>query len=194
MPSPSSLVALVALALLGSGALAQDHSGYGGPYPFGTAAIEEEIAAWNIGVAPDGRNLPAGSGTAAAGAEVYASYCAACHGENLEGIEDDALPQGGGEPLVGGRGTLNTDTPLMTVESYWPYATTLYDYIARAMPYMSPSSLTTDEVYSVIAFILSKGGIIEESVMIDAASLPTVEMPNRDGFYPDDRPEPVDYD
>ena len=101
------------------------------------------------------------------------------------------LPQGGGPALIGGRGTLNTPKFKITVESYWPYASTLFDYITRAMPYTAPGSLKPDEVYSLVAFILGEGNIVGKNAVMDAKSLPKVQMPNKDGFYPDDRPYPV---
>ena len=168
-------------------------SGYGGgeTYPFGTPATKAEIGAWDKDVRPDGQGLPPGSGNYKAGAQLYAEQCASCHGAKLEGVRDSNLPQGGGPALVGGRGTLNTPQFKQTVESYWPYATTLYDYILRAMPYTQPGSLKPDEVYSLVAYILSEGHIIKPSEVMDAKSLPKVQMPNRDGFYNDNRPYPV---
>ncbi len=140
---------------------------------------------------PTGMGLPAGSGTFDKGKRYMPSNARHVHGDKLEGLRDPNLPQGGGPALIGGRGTLNTPKFKITVESYWPYATTLYDYILRAMPYTAPSSLQPDEVYSLVALILGEGNIIDKSAAMDAQSLPKVEMPNRDGFYPDDRPYPV---
>jgi cytochrome c len=116
---------------------------------------------------------------------VYAQHCAACHGDRLEGNKE-----AGGDPLIGGRGSLTTAAPLHTVESYWPYATTLFDYIKRAMPFTAPGSLTDADTYSLVAFILSKARIIDPKQAIDARTLPRIAMPNRDGFVPDPRPEP----
>lgn len=165
--------------------------GYPGDYHFGTPATDADIQAWNKDVRPDGMGLPAGSGTYDRGQQIYAEQCASCHGANLEGIRNPNLPQGGGPALIGGRGTLNTPKFKITVESYWPYATTLYDYILRAMPYTAPSSLKPDEVYSLVAFILGRANIIDKKTAMDANSLPKVRMPNRDGFFPDNRPYPV---
>ena len=146
----------------------------------GTPITAQDLAAWNIDVAPDGRGLPAGSGDVATGAHVFAAKCAACHGAQGEG--------GLGDPLVGGQGTLASAKPRRTVGSYWPYATTLFDYIRRAMPYNAPESLSADEVYAVSAFLLNQNGIVAADTRLDAASLPRVVMPNRNGFVADPRP------
>jgi hypothetical protein len=150
-------------------------------FGLGRPASEREIAGWNIDVSPDGRGLPPGSGTAAKGKPLYEQHCAACHGMKGEGKPADRL--------AGGRGTLNTDRPVMTVGSYWPYATTVYDYINRSMPFTAPQSLKPDEVYSITAFVLFLNGIVAENDVLDAARLPSVEMPNRKGFVPDPRPD-----
>jgi cytochrome c len=163
----------------------------GESYSFGTPATKAEIEAWDKDVRPDGLGLPPGSGTYKAGAEIYAEQCAACHGAKLEGLRDPNLPQGGGPALVGGRGTLATPKFKQTVESYWPYATTLFDYITRAMPYTAPGSLKPNEVYSLVAFILGESNIVGKNAVMDAKSLPKVQMPNKDGFYLDNRPYPV---
>ena len=168
-------------------------TGYGGgeSYLFGTPASKADIDAWDKDVRPDGQGLPPGSGTYKAGAQNYGEQCASCHGMKLEGVRDANLPQGGGPALVGGRGTLSTPKFKQTVESYWPYATTLYDYILRAMPYTAPGSLKPDEVYSLVAYILAEGIVIKKTEVMDAKSLPKGAMPNKDGFYPDNRPYPV---
>ncbi|HLT00950.1 MAG TPA: cytochrome c, partial [Geminicoccaceae bacterium] len=149
------LGAAAAALALGSAGAGFAQQGYSGPFGFGTPASEEEIAAVDIDAMPDGRGLPPGSGTWAEGREVYMAQCAACHGEQLEGI-----PELGGDKLIGGRSSLASGSPVKTVESYWPYATTLFDYIKRAMPLVAPGSLSDDEVYAVSAFILAEAGII----------------------------------
>ncbi|HYG85973.1 MAG TPA: cytochrome c [Azospirillum sp.] len=154
-------------------------------YGFGTPATQEELARF-VSVQPDGRGLPPGSGTVARGAQVDAEKCVACHGEKLEGIPQPGV---GGDKLIGGRGSLATKTPVKTVESYWPYATTLFDYVKRAMPFNSPGSLSDDEVYSVVAYILSEAKIIQPTETMGPETLPKVAMPNREGFEPDPRPE-----
>ena len=155
-----------AVAMLGLAA----HAGL----DLGRPATADEIAAWDISIPPSGSGLPHGSGTAKQGAAVYAAKCVACHGANGAGKPAD--------PLVGGIGTLTYSAPLRTVGSYWPYATTLFDYVRRAMPYDRPMSLTNDEVYAVSAYILSLNGIIPEDATMNAKTLPKVEMPNGDGF------------
>jgi S-disulfanyl-L-cysteine oxidoreductase SoxD len=151
---------------------------------FGQPATAADLARFFSSL-PDGRDLPRGSGTAAQGKAVYESQCVACHGDKLQG--------GLGDRLIGGRGTLvnadPTKSPVKTVESYWPYATTLFDYIKRAMPLTAPDSLSDDQVYALCAYILAQAGIVPAGATIDAKSLAAVRMPNRDGFIPDPRPE-----
>lgn len=140
----------------------------------GVELTEEQIAAWDINVAPDGTGLPPGSGDARRGAEIFAIWCIACHTTDGEGGLNDRL--------VGGHGSLDSASPVRTVGSYWPYAPTIFDYIRRAMPFAQPQSLTNDDVYALTAYLLELNGIIGEDDVMDAASLPRVEMPNRDGF------------
>jgi cytochrome c len=144
---------------------------------FGQPIAPGDIAPWDISIGPDGAGLPAGRGTAAQGEAVYAAKCQACHGEKGAGRPNDAL--------VGGKGSLEAGkAPVKTVGSYWPYATTLFDYIRRAMPFLDSKSLTNDELYAVSAYILSLNEIIGKDDVLDAQSLPKVRMPNRDGFIP----------
>ena len=147
----------------------------------GQPATAADIRLWNIDVAPSGEGLPPGRGTVPQGATVYAAKCAKCHGAS--GIE------GPMDRLVGGQHSLTTTAPVKTIGSYWPYATTLYDYIHRAMPFDAPQSLTPDEVYSVTAWLLHQNGIIAENAVIDSSTLPAIQMPNRHGFVPDPRPD-----
>jgi len=142
---------------------------------FGQPISETDVAAWDISIGPDGAGLPPGTGTARQGEAIYAAKCQSCHGQKGVGTPNDAL--------VGGIGSLAPgNTPVRTVGSYWPYATTLFDYVRRAMPFPEPKSLTNDEVYAVSAYILSLNGIIAADDVLDARSLPNVKMPNRDGF------------
>jgi len=169
---------LAALAILGlatcSTALAQAPA-YSN---VGQTPSKEEMQAWNDSIGPQGKELPPGSGTAKQGEAIFAAKCAACHG-----------PAGEGSPLaprlVGGRGALTTPTPSRTLANYWPFATTVWDYINRAMPPKQEGSLSASDVYALTAFILYRNEIIPEGQVIDATSLPKVKMPNRDGFIPD---------
>jgi mono/diheme cytochrome c family protein len=150
-------------------------------YGIGQRATEADIRVFNIDIPPTGDGLPPGRGTVRRGAEVFAKKCASCHGPT--GVEGPA------DRLVGGKGSLSNPEPIKTVGSYWPYATTLYDYIFRAMPFTAPQSLTPDEVYSLVAWILARNGIISHDAVMDRTTLPKVRMPNRDGFVPDPRPD-----
>ena len=142
----------------------------------GRPATAEEIQAWDISVGPPGKELPPGKGTPKEGAALFARKCAACHGPTGEGGAEKAL--------VGGKGTLADLSPKRTVGSYWPYATTVWDYINRAMPRMQEGTLTPNEVYSLTAYLLWRNKIIGENDVMDAQSVPKVRMPNRDGFLP----------
>jgi S-disulfanyl-L-cysteine oxidoreductase SoxD len=140
----------------------------------GRAATAAEIAGWDVDIPPDGRGLPPGAGAAAAGAAVYSAKCQSCHGEKGAGQPNDRL--------VGGQGTLAGPAPVRTIGSYWPYATTIFDYVRRSMPYHQPQSLTADEIYAVTAYLLSLNGIIADGDVMNAQTLPQVRMPNRDNF------------
>jgi cytochrome c len=174
----SILLTAVALICVPSGWTAEE---FAADYGLGRPPTPADIQAWNIDVAPNGEGLPPGRGTVAQGAQVYAAKCAKCHGPN--GVE------GPFDTLVGGHGTLNTAKPIKTIGSFWPYATTLYDYVHRAMPFDAPQSLTSDQIYAVIAWLLHKNGIIPAETVIDASTLPSIQMPNRLGFIPDPRPD-----
>ncbi len=151
-------------------------------YKLGRAATAEDIAAVDISVLADGRGLPAGSGTAAQGKDLYFRRCSKCHGAEGQGREE-------GGPLVGGKGTLTTAKPLKTVGSFWPQATTLFDYIRRAMPFDRPGTFSNEQVYQATAQVLFLNGLIGENDVMDAKTLPKVAMPNRDGFVKDPRPK-----
>ncbi len=154
------------------------------PFGVGRAPTPAELHEIDIDVLPDGRGLPAGGSTAATGKDVYARRCVTCHGPTgVEGPQD---------VLVGGRGSLASAVggrPVKTVGSYWPYATTLWDYVRRAMPFDHPGTLTTDEVYGATAYVLFLNGIVAEQDVMNETTLPKVKMPNRDSFVPDPRPD-----
>ena len=140
----------------------------------GVPATPAEIASADISIPPDGAGLPEGSGTSAQGGQVYAAKCLVCHGpEGANGVNDR---------LVGGQGTLTTPAPVKTIGSYWPYATTVFDYVRRAMPYTQSQSLSDDEVYAVTAYLLSLNGIIRAGDEMNAQTLPKVKMPNQANF------------
>ena len=144
---------------------------------FGQPIAPADIAPWDISIGPDGKGLPPGSGTAKQGEAVYAAKCQACHGEKGAGKPNDQL--------VGGNDTIKSNKPAVkTVGSYWPYATTLFDYVRRAMPFNESKTLTPDETYAVSAYILNLNNIIGADDVLDAQSLPKVQMPNKDGFIP----------
>jgi mono/diheme cytochrome c family protein len=167
---PRHLSAASALLFLSTAALAETPD-------LGHPATPEEIAVWDISIGPDGAGLPPGNGTPQRGEAVYAAKCLGCHGEKGACKPNDQL--------VGGIGTLTgAQTPVKTVGSFWPYATTLFDYVRRAMPANAPRSLGNDEVYAVCAYILQLNGIIGESAVMNAQTLAKVQMPNREGFVP----------
>ena len=153
------------------------------PFNLGTLATAEQIAGWDIDVRPDGKGAPIGSGTAADGEEVYAERCGGCHGDFGEGIDRWPI-------LAGGLGSLVTDDPVKTVGSYWPYASTVYDYVYRAMPFGEAQSLTHDETYQVVAYILNMSDVIDDEFVLSNETIASVKMPNQNGFMmPDPRPD-----
>lgn len=169
--------------LLTAGILA---SAAGADSGFSEPATAEDIERVYWSIFPDGENLPEGSGAPVQGKPLYDTHCVACHGLDGEGTLANQL--------VGGRGTLDSDAPVKTIGSYWPYATTVFNYIRRAMPYTAPMSLTNEDYYAITAYLLNRNDIIAADVVIDKDSLPTIQMPNRDGFvnaYPD---VPKEYD
>jgi len=150
-------------------------------YGVGRAPTTDEVRQWSISIAPDGKGLPPGRGTAAEAKELYANRCAKCHGDKGQGRDS--------VPIAGGQGTLRNPKPLRTVGSYWPYATTIWDYVNRAMPFDRPGTLTADQVYSLTAYVLYLNGLAAENDVIDARTLPKIQMPNRNGFVADPRPD-----
>lgn len=150
----------------------------------GREAPPEAVAAWDRTIGPDGEGLPPGSGTVAEGRAVYLRTCIHCHGAEGRG--------GAAEALAGGEQSLTSEAPDKVIGTYWPYATTLFDYIRRSMPLDRPASLDDAEVYAVTAYLLHINGVIAEETVLDAESLPRVRMPNRDGFVPIHQPAAVD--
>lgn len=170
---PKSAVLIVASVFLSNPAFAEK-------FGLGRTALPEEIAAWDTDVRPDGTGLPVGSGDALIGEEIFADQCAACHGDFAEGI--DNWPK-----LAGGADTLDHEDPLKTVGSYWPYLSTAYDYIQRSMPYGNAGSLSDDDVYSIVAYILYSNDLIDDDFVLSNETFLDVEMPNAAGFIFDDR-------
>lgn len=151
-----------------------------GKLGLGRPALPEEIAAWDIAVRPDGRGLPPGKGSVKQGEALYLERCASCHGEFGEAV-------GRWPVLVGGQGGLKNETPEKTIGSFWPFASTTFDYIRRAMPYGNARSLSDDEVYAVTAFLLNMNGVVKDDFVLSKENLPRVKMPNEAAFYDDDR-------
>jgi cytochrome c len=173
---PKFAAATLIIALASMPALA-------GKFNLGHDASPEQIAGWDIDVRPDGEGLPEGSGTVTQGEEVFLEKCAACHGDFAEGV--DRWPV-----LAGGVGTLKSDDPVKTLGSYWPYLSTGYDYINRAMPYGDAQSLESDEVYALLAYILYMNDVVkDEDFELSKANFLDVKMPNADGFIEDSRPD-----
>jgi cytochrome c len=174
-------IALLGGALCARALVAHAAADQAPTFHVGRPPTPEELRAIDIDVEPDGQGLPAGRGTAVDGKAVYTRRCETCHGPTgTEGPQD---------VLVGGKGSLATAKPQKTVGSYWPYATTLWDYVRRAMPFDHPGTLTADEIYSVTAYVLFLNGIVGEQDVLDKTTLPQVKMPNRNGFVADPRPD-----
>src|SRR6266850_4513459 len=163
----------LALVVGGCATAGVTRGGLEGPN-LGREATPAQIAGWDISVGPDGAGLPAGRGTPATGATVYEQKCQACHGAKGAGQPNDRL--------VGGQGTLASKGPVRTIGSYWPYATTVFDYVRRSMPYIQPQSLSDNEVYAVTAYLFNLNGIIGENDEMNAQTLPKVKMPNQPSF------------
>jgi S-disulfanyl-L-cysteine oxidoreductase SoxD len=169
MSTRNTLLSACAALLVGCGAALAESPN------LGKAISPEEFATWDVSISPDGAGLPPGSGTPQQGEQIYLAKCVGCHGEKGAGKPNDQL--------VGGMGSLGPgQAPVKTVGSFWPYATTVFDYVRRAMPLNDPKSLRDDEVYAVVAYLLQLNGLIGENDTMDAKTLPAVRMPNRDGF------------
>ena len=152
------------------------------PLGIGRVALPEEVAAWNIDVRPDGQGLPAGSGSVADGEAIFAERCAACHGDFAEGL--DRWPE-----LAGGQDSLNSVNPVKTVGSYWPYGSTVFDYIKRAMPFGDAQSLSNDEVYSLTAFLYHMNDLVDADFVLGNENFTSIRLPNAGGFIDDPRPD-----
>jgi S-disulfanyl-L-cysteine oxidoreductase SoxD len=180
----SLIIATVACLAVGAAVMAQTKAPPSKPLGIGRAATTDEIKQLDIDVMPDGRGLPPGSGTVAEGAKIYADKCASCHGKSGEGATFERLVA----TDAGKNFDFATNAKLpRAVGNYWPYATTLYDYTYRAMPFMQPGTLSANETYSLVAFILALNKIVPEDAVMDAAALPKVKMPARDRFVIDNR-------
>lgn len=154
-------------------------------YGYGTVPTPQQIAGWAIAVRPDGQGLPPGHGTVNQGADIFSQQCAACHGMFGEGE--------GNYPVLAGNDSLTGQQPVLTVGNYWPYATTVWDYINRAMPFPAPHTLTADQVYAITAYVLNLNNIVGNDFVADQTTLPKVKMPNRHGFiWKDPRPDTSD--
>ena len=176
MPKRAAFAASLLLAMMANASLAETPN-------FGKPINEAAIANWDISILPDGTGLPRGSGTPAQGAPIYAEKCSACHGDNGKGAQAAALVDNRPNIEIAG-----ISASQKTIKSFWPYSTTVFDFIRRAMPFQAPHSLTDDEVYALTAYILAENKLIGANDMMDAQTLPKVKMPNRDNFiirFPD---------
>lgn len=170
-------------ALLAALAIGVTTAQAGGKFGLGREATKDEVAAWDIDIRPDGTGLPEGSGNVADGEEIFAERCAVCHGDFGEGV--DRWPV-----LAGGHGTLSSDRPVKTIGSYWPYLSTVYDYINRAMPFGEAQSLTTDEVYAITAYLLYMNDVVtDDEFELSKENFTDIRMPNEDNFFEDPRPD-----
>jgi cytochrome c len=175
--SRSLKFALCLLAISTSSAVAGD-KGFG----LGREALLEEIKAWDIDVRPDGQGLPPGKGTVDQGEQVFVERCAVCHGDFGEGA-------GRWPPLAGGAGSLKSEAPEKTIGSYWPFPSTAFDYIHRTMPFGDAQSLTPDETYAIVAFLLNMSDIVPSDFELSDKNFTSIHLPNEKSFYPDDRTE-----
>ncbi len=175
-------VALTACALSAPALAQQKADAKGGPrYNIGRSPTADEIRGWDIDVRPDGQGLPEGKGTVAQGEKLFMDNCATCHGEFGEG-------NGRWPVLAGGKGSLTSDNPVKTVGSYWPYASTVFDYVRHAMPYGNTGSLSVDEYYALVAYVLYLNDVVtDQNFELNKKTLATIKMPNEQGFVMDDR-------
>lgn len=184
-PDNPAVMTAIAAPVVSSGLISAANastSAGDGKLGLGRAALPEEIAAWDVDVSPDGTGLPVGSGSVEDGEMLFSENCAVCHGEFAEGV-------GNWPELAGGEGTLANEDPVKTVGSYWPYLSTAWDYVHRSMPYGQAQTLSTDEVYAIVAYILYSNFLVEDDFVLSNENFLEVEMPNADGFIVDDRAE-----
>lgn len=183
-------LALSGCCALAFGLVVSSSAAMAGQYGLGAPASAADIAKIDIDVRPDGLGAPPGQGTYSQGKAVYAAKCAACHGADMA----TPVKGTGAAALRGGRGSLTSGKPNKTVESYWPYASTLFDYVKRAMPFNAPGSLSDNDIYAVVAYVLAEGKVIDKKTTMNAKVLADVKMPNRNGFISDPRPDVFNYD
>lgn len=150
------------------------------PLGLGRTALPEEIAAWDLTILPDGTNLPVGSGDVETGDQVFGEKCASCHGDFAEGIDNWPV-------LAGGEGSLRDRRPVKTIGSYWPHLSTAFDYVHRSMPFGNAQTLSVDDTYAIVAFLLYSNGLVEDDFTLSNENFTSIKMPNAEGFYPDDR-------
>lgn len=184
-PENPAVMTAIAAPVVSSGMVSAANASTGaseGRYGLGRPALPEEVAAWDLDVSPDGTGLPVGSGSVEDGEMIFSENCAVCHGEFAEGV--DNWPK-----LAGGEDTLADDDPLKTVGSYWPYLSTAWDYVHRSMPYGNAQTLSDDEVYAIVAYMLYSNFLVEDDFVLSNENFLEVEMPNADGFIIDDRAE-----
>ena len=174
--------ARVSLAAAGGGTVSEPAPVSATGYGLGRDALPEEIAAWDVNVMPDGRGLPEGRGDVATGEEVFSANCASCHGEFAEGL-------GNWPELAGGEGTLADKDPVKTVGSYWPYLSTVWDYVHRSMPFGQAQTMSVDDTYAIVAYILYSNDIVDDDFELSNENFTEVVMPNAEGFVVDDRAE-----
>lgn len=184
-PENPPVMTAIAPPVVSSGLVSAANASTGageGKFGLGRPAMAEEIAAWDVDISPDGTGLPVGSGSVEDGEMIFSENCAVCHGEFAEGV--DNWPE-----LAGGEGTLADDDPVKTVGSYWPYLSTAWDYVHRSMPYGSAQTLSDDEVYAIVAYILYSNFLVDDDFVLSNENFLEVEMPNANGFIIDDRAE-----
>jgi S-disulfanyl-L-cysteine oxidoreductase SoxD len=179
MPTHKLFVLATALTLACTGSTV-----FGATPNLGKPISNSDLSPWDIDIEPDGTGLPVGSGTSEQGAPIFAEQCSGCHGEGGKGATTTTSGAPAAPPVVSDVKRNGIDDTTLTIANYWPYATTLFDYIRRSMPWTSPRSRTDDQVYALTAYILAQNKLIDSKQVINAQTLPKVQMPNSDGFIP----------